>query len=120
MCSSPLSQVTADDNLRLEAFDLSCCVARAGVNIDDLDQILSKLNKAEQLLNLRIQLGFKYIHQLEAAETVFTLAMLAGEMERAKSVALKGEQMALVRCGAGRQVDEWRKRKEDPLLYLLS
>ena len=78
-----------------------------------------KLGKAEQLLKLRIELGFKYVHQLEAADTVFTLAMLVGDVEKAQDVAVLGEEMAMVRWGEGKVVEEWRKRKENPLLYLL-
>ena len=102
----------------MEASELSI-ECREDVNISDLEEVLKKLSKAERILNLRIQLGFKYIHQLDAAETMFTLAMLAGDVEKAKSVAVLGERMALVRCGEGKVVEEWRRRKADTLLYLL-
>ena len=109
----------ADDKLRLEGFDLSETLCKEEVNISDLEQVIINLGKAEQLLKLRIKLGFKYVHQLEAAETVFTLSMIVGDIERAQGVAVLGEQMARIRCGEGRVVEEWRKKKDNPLLYLL-
>ena len=65
----------------MEASELSI-ECREDVNISDLEEVLKKLSKAERILNLRIQLGFKYIHQLEAAETMFTLAMQLKELSK--------------------------------------
>ena len=85
----------------------------------ELEDVFKMLNKAERLLELRIQLGFKFVHQLEAADAVFNLAMLAGEIEKAERVASMGEEMALVRCGDGRLVEDWRRKKANPMIYML-
>ena len=102
----------------MEAFKLSSVLIEI-MEIGDPENVLNLLNRAERLLELRTHLGFKFIHQLEAADAVFNVAMLAGDVEKAKSVAVLGEQMALVRCGEGQIVKEWRRKKTDPVVYLL-
>ena len=118
LCSSSLSECFADDQLRLEAFQLSSVLTEI-MEKEDPENVLNLLNRAERLLELRTLLGFKFIHQLEAAAAVFNVAMLAGNMEKAKGVAEVGEQMALVRCGEGPIVEDWRTKKTDPVVYLL-
>ena len=77
------------------------------------------LRRATELLDLRIKLQFKLIHQLEAAEAVFNFAMMKGDVEKAKDVAAKGEVMAKIRWGMGIQTSQWKRRKEDPVLYIM-
>ena len=62
-------------------------------------------------------LGFKFIHQLEAADAMFALSLLANDMEKAQRVDALGEKMAWIRCGEGKVVADWRRRKTDPVIY---
>jgi hypothetical protein len=64
-------------------------------------------------------LGFKFIHQLEAADAVFNIAILAGDVEKAKSVAVLGEQMAFVRGGKRPIVEDWRRKETNHVVYML-
>ena len=114
-----MDESTADDKLRMEAFDLSAvCRETADLNIPE-HCVEDMLKKSERLMHLRATLGFKLVHQLEAAETTFHLAMLSGDISKAKTIAGLAENMAFIRCGNGKLVEDWKKRKEDPILYLL-
>ena len=59
-------------------------------------------------------------HQIEAADAVFSVAMMVGDVDKAKKVAEKGMEMAVIRFGEeNRIVKDWRRRKDGPVLYML-
>ena len=74
----------AEDSLRQEAFTLAeeCSIN----NISNFDQgHLEKLRqKSERMLEIRKLLNMKLIHQIEAVEIVFHLAMLTENIEKVR------------------------------------
>ena len=72
----------AEDSLRQEAFTLSeeCSIN----NITNFDQchLESLRQKSERMLEIRKLLNMKLIHQIEAVEIVFHLAMLTENIEK--------------------------------------
>ena len=81
-CDKPQDQVAAEDSLRHEAFTLSeeCRID----NITNFDQhhLESLRQKSERMLELRKLLNMKLIHQIEAVEVIFHLAMLTENVEK--------------------------------------
>ena len=65
-------------------------------------------------------LKYKVTHQIEAADAIFSVAMMVGDVDKASKVAEKGMEMAVIRFGEeNRIVEDWRRRKDDPVLYML-
>ena len=81
-CEKPQEEVEAEDSLRQEAFTLSeeCSIN----NITNFDQchLESLRQKSERMLEIRKLLNMKLIHQIEAVEIVFHLAMLTENIEK--------------------------------------
>ena len=60
------------------------------------------------------------MHQLVAVETLFYLAMMAENTEKAVAVADKGVWLAKVRYGEdSKHWKEWKARKQDPVAYVM-
>ena len=95
-CDKPQSEVTAEDRLRQEAFTLSeeCRIN----NIINLDQshLESLRHKSERMLELRKLLNMKLIHQIEAVEVVFHLAMLTENLEKVIRIKIKNYHYTVV------------------------
>ena len=108
-----------DDKLRTEANDLSVDCQKLDDCLDS--EGLSKLlEKAERQLELCVLLKYKLTHQIEAADAVFSVTMMVGDVDKARKVAENGMEMAVIRFGEeNRIVEDWRRRKDDPVLYML-
>ena len=118
LCNYGALESAENDKLRMKAFQLSnICMGNIFNGLDFEPEEM--LRRATELLDLRMKLHFKLIHQLEAAEAVFNLAMIKGDVQKAKDVAAKGEVMAKIRWGMGIQTSQWKRRKEDPILYIM-
>ena len=84
-CDKPQSEVAAQDRLRQEAFTLSEeCRIHKITNFDQ-SHLESIRRKAERMLELRKLLNMKLIHQIEAVEVVFHLAMLTENIEKVRT-----------------------------------
>ena len=86
----------------------------------DSEGLSKLLEKAERWLELCVLLKYKVTHQIEAADAVFSMAMMVGDVDKARKVAEKGMEMAVIRFGEENIiVEDWRRRKDDPELYML-
>lgn len=86
----------------------------------DSEGLSKLLEKAERWLELCVLLKFKVTHQIEAADAVFSVAMVLGDIDKARKVAEKGMEMAVIRFGEENIiVEDWRRRRDDPVLYML-
>ena len=108
-CDITPEEVEAEDALRQEALQL------AEVTEDGS----GALARADRLLELRSHLGYKAVHQLEAVDAVFSLALLAGRLDRATAAAATAVQLATVREGEGETVKMWRERSRDPVRAIM-
>ena len=66
-----------EDKLRMESYDLSQEVNRIDLQ---LSQPQCVIVKAERLLDIRMKLNFKLVHQLETLEILFQLDMLQDDI----------------------------------------
>ena len=108
-----------DDKLRAEAADLSVDCQDLSACLGD-EQMLQLLAKAERWLELCLLLKYKVTHQIEAADAVFSLAMMVGQVDKAREVAEQGMEMAVIRFGEENiMVEDWKRRKDDPVLYMI-
>ena len=79
------------------------------------------LDKAERWLHLCIRLKYKVTNQIEAADVLFNIAMMVGDVEKASDVAEQGLKMAIIRFGEkNRIVDDWKRKSENPVLYMIT
>ena len=108
-----------DDKLRKEVWALSLVRIEMHITVDH-EQMFKLLEKAERWLKLSIQMKLKVTRQLDAADVLFKLAMMLGEVERAVKVAKQGEQMAVIGFGSKNKiVQDWTRRKDYPVLYMI-
>ena len=78
------------------------------------------LGKAERWLELVIKLKFKVSRQLEACDALFKVAMLLGKLDRAVEAAEIGSERACIGFGRNSKVvDDWEKRKNNPVIYMI-
>ena len=87
-----------DDNLRKEASN-HCSDCQDLNEIFDNEELLIKMSKAERWLELCVLLKYKVTHKIEAANAVFSMAMMVGQVEKAQQVAEQGLQLAIIRFG---------------------
>ena len=110
-----------DDNLRKEASN-HCSDCQDLNEIFDNEELLIKMSKAERWLELCVLLKYKVTHKIEAANAVFSMAMMVGQVEKAQQVAEQGLQLAIIRFGEENKnnvVEDWRRRNADPVLYMI-
>ena len=121
-CDQPRGHIESEDRLRLEAFNLSQDLNKISLDhvfTSSKKQILEMIRKAEMVSEIRSSLTFKFVHQLDNLEKLFSLYMVAEEFEKAKVVAEFGEKLSETRYSEGKYVEEWISRKKDPLAYLI-
>ena len=76
-CSLSPTDLMEEDKLRMESYDLSQEVNRIDLQ---LSQPQCVIIKAERLLDIRMKLNFKLVHQLETLEILFQLDMLQDDI----------------------------------------
>ena len=78
------------------------------------------LGKAQRWLDLTIQLKFKVSRQLEACDVLFKLAILLGDIGLAEGAAQVGLERAMVGFGKNSKIlEDWEKRKSNPVVYMI-
>ena len=119
-CDKDEDSSESDDRSRIEATNLSSVRQEMNESIDS--QRLSKMvDKAERWLHLCIQLKYKVTHQIEAADALFNICMMVGDVDKASDVAEQGLKLAIIRFGEkNRIVDDWKRKSENPVLYMIT
>lgn len=119
LCSLDDDLSETDDSLRTEACHLSD-VCREMNESSDTDEFSKLVIKAERWLHICAQLKYKVTHQIEAADYLFTITMMVGDVNRAKDVAEQGLKMSIIRFGEKNKIPEdWRRRLDNPVLYMI-
>ncbi|XP_023330710.1 SET domain-containing protein 5 isoform X2 [Eurytemora carolleeae] len=119
VCSLPFNLLEQDDKLRVEAFNLSqtCFDLKDSLSSEEISNVL---RTAERWFFLRKMLGYKVIHQLEAAEVVWHLAMLLGQEQTALNISREGEVLAGIRYGKESiEVENWKEKRLNPVKSLI-
>ena len=82
-CNLSYEEIIEEDKLRIEAFNLSQEVIRTDLQLSQPGSIIMK---AERLLDIRMKLNFKLVHQLEILEILFQLEMLEDNINKVISM----------------------------------